>query len=56
MDDHLELWDPPPDLIDKTKFAGIPRHGIGRGFKVPKEEIIALLVALRLFISGAYEY
>ena len=55
MDDHLELWDPPSDLIDRTKFAGIPRHGIGRGFKVPKEEIIALLVALRLFISGAYD-
>ena len=55
MDDHLELWDPPSDLIDKTKFAGIPRHGIGRGFKVSKEEIIALLVALRLFISGAYD-
>jgi len=55
MDDHLELWDPPSDLIDRTKFAGIPRHGIGRGFKVSKEEIIALLVALRLFISGAYD-
>ena len=55
MDDHLELWDPPSNLIDKTKFAGIPRHGIGRGFKVSKEEIIALLVALRLFISGAYD-
>ena len=55
MDDHLEFWDPPADLIDKTKFKGIPRHGIGRGFKVSKEEIIALLVALRLFISGAYD-
>jgi len=55
MDDHLELWDPPAEFIDKTKFSGIPRHGIGRGFKVSKEEIIALLVALRLFTSGAYD-
>ena len=55
MDDHLELWNPPVSLIDKTKLRGIPRHGIGRGFKVSKEEIVALLVALRLFTSGAYD-
>ena len=55
MDDHLELWNPPASLIDKTKLGGIPRHGIGRGFKVSKEEIIALLVALQLFTSGAYD-
>ncbi len=55
MDDHPELWHPPAALIDKTKLGGIPRHGIGRGFKVSKEEIIALLVALRLFTSGAYD-
>ena len=55
MDDHLELWDPPIDFIDKTALCGIPRHGIGRGFKVSKEEIAALLVALQLFNSGAYD-
>ena len=55
MDDHLELWDPPASLIDRAKLRGIPRHGIGRGFKVSKEEIIALLVALQLFTSGAYD-
>ena len=55
MDDHLELWNPPASLIDKAKLRGIPRHGIGRGFKVSKEEIIALLVALQLFTSGAYD-
>src|SRR5438270_11721230 len=48
MDDHPELWDPPPDLIDKHRLAGLPRHGIGRGFKVSKEQIVALLTALRL--------
>lgn len=55
MDDHLELWNPPALLIDKAKLRGIPRHGIGRGFKVSKEEIVALLVALQLFTSGAYD-
>ena len=34
---------------------GIPRHGIGRALKVSKEQIAALLTALRLFASGAYD-
>lgn len=55
MDDHLELWDPPQDLIDRSELRGIPRHGIGRGLKVSKEEIVALLTALELFASGAYD-
>lgn len=55
MDDHGELWDPPENLIDRSQFNGIPRHGIGRGFKVSKEEIVALLTALDLFASGAWD-
>lgn len=55
MDDYFELWDPPSELIDKTKFRGLPRHGIGRALKVSKEQIMALLTALKLFSSGAYE-
>ena len=55
MDDHLTLWDPPPELIDRSRFDGIPRHGIGRSLKVAKEEIVALLTALDLFVSGAYD-
>jgi L-seryl-tRNA(Ser) seleniumtransferase len=55
LDDHPELWEPPPDLIDKQKLAGLPRHGIGRGFKVAKEQIVALLMALRLFAGGHYD-
>jgi D-glucosaminate-6-phosphate ammonia-lyase len=55
MDDHLDLWEPPASLIDKQKLAGIPRHGIGRALKVSKEQIAALLTALRLFTSGAYD-
>ncbi|MSR58003.1 MAG: aminotransferase class V-fold PLP-dependent enzyme [Planctomycetaceae bacterium] len=55
MDDHLELWDPPADFIDKSWLGGLPRHGIGRALKVSKEEIVALLTALDLFASGAYD-
>lgn len=55
MDDHLELWDPPEEFIERSKIKGIPRHGVGRGLKVSKEEIIALLTALELFASGAYD-
>lgn len=55
MDDHYELWQPPADLIDTSLFQGIPRHGIGRALKVSKEEIMALLTALDLFASGAYD-
>jgi len=54
MDDHPELWSPPPELIDRQQLVGIPRHGFGRGYKVSKEEIAALLTALDLFTSGAY--
>jgi L-seryl-tRNA(Ser) seleniumtransferase len=54
MDDHPDLWDPPPELIDRQKMPILPRHGLGRGFKVSKEEIIALLTALRLFAAGEY--
>ena len=55
MDDHFELWDPPENLIDKGRLPGLPRHGIGRALKVSKEQVIALLEALRLFTAGAYD-
>ncbi|MAG94367.1 MAG: selenocysteine synthase [Planctomycetaceae bacterium] len=55
MDDHWELWDPPPKLINKRTLPGLPRHGIGRSLKVSKEEIVALLTALELFVSRAYD-
>jgi L-seryl-tRNA(Ser) seleniumtransferase len=55
MDDHYDLWEPPADLIDKARLGGIPRHGIGRSLKVSKEQIVALLTALKLFTSGTYD-
>jgi L-seryl-tRNA(Ser) seleniumtransferase len=55
MDDYLELWDPPKELYDRAKLAGMPRMGIGRGFKVSKEQIVALLTALAMFVRGDYD-
>jgi D-glucosaminate-6-phosphate ammonia-lyase len=55
MDEHFDLWAPAVDWIDKSQLKGIPRHGIGRALKVSKEEIVALLTALELFDSGAYD-
>lgn len=55
MDDHFELWDPPVELIDKSRLPGQPRHGIGRPHKVSKEQIVALLTALEAFCAGEYD-
>ncbi len=55
MDDHFDLWAPPSEFIDKQQLEGLPRHGVGRALKVSKEEIVALLTALELFASGAYD-
>ena len=49
MDVTFELWDPPLSLISKERIKGAPRHGIGRGFKVSKEQIVGAIVALELF-------
>jgi L-seryl-tRNA(Ser) seleniumtransferase len=55
MDEYFEIWDPPEDLIPKSRLPGLPRHGIGRGFKVGKEEVIGLLMALKLSEGAASE-
>jgi D-glucosaminate-6-phosphate ammonia-lyase len=48
MDVFPESW-PLRSLIAEGKIAGPPHHGIGRGFKVGKEEIIGLMTALRRY-------
>ncbi len=55
MDEFFTVWDPPPDLIPAGGLPGIPRHGLGRGFKVGKEEVIGLLAALRNFVEGGLD-
>ena len=51
LDVFYELWAPPAHFIDKTRLKGLPQHGLGRGCKVGKEEIVGLLTALRLFVE-----
>ena len=51
LDIFFDLWEPPASLIDKSRLRGIPQHGIGRTCKVGKEEIVGLLIALRLFTT-----
>jgi L-seryl-tRNA(Ser) seleniumtransferase len=55
MGSYYETWNPPKNLIDKSKLKGLPRDGIGRGFKAGKEEIVGLITALRIFASKDHE-
>jgi L-seryl-tRNA(Ser) seleniumtransferase len=50
MDVYPDTW-PARTLIDRGAIAGPPHHGIGRGFKVGKEEIAGLIAALRLYLD-----
>ncbi|MBM3572543.1 MAG: aminotransferase class V-fold PLP-dependent enzyme [Alphaproteobacteria bacterium] len=51
MDVAPETWSPPPALIARERLNGIPHHGMGRGFKAGKEEIVGLIVALQRFVG-----
>ena len=53
FDIDLTLTTPPVDLIPVDRLPGLPHHGIGRGFKVGKEEVVGFLVALKKFAEGA---
>lgn len=48
MDVFPQTW-PLRALIENGTLSGPPHHGIGRGFKVGKEEIAGLLTALELY-------
>jgi L-seryl-tRNA(Ser) seleniumtransferase len=51
MDVAPETWIP-PRLVDRANLRGVPHHGIGRGFKAGKEEIVGLLTALDRFVKA----
>ena len=51
MDVAPQTWSP-PKLIDRANLRGVPHHGIGRGFKAGKEEIVGLLTALDRFVKA----
>lgn len=50
-DTYFDQWNPPANLVDKSKLLGLPASGIGRVAKCGKEEIVGLLTALRIFVS-----
>ena len=49
MDVYPEMW-PSRGLIADHIVTGPPHHGIGRGFKVGKEEVCGLIAALRAYV------
>ncbi len=51
MDVSPQTWTP-PRLVDGANLRGVPHHGIGRGFKAGKEEIVGLLTALERFVDA----
>lgn len=51
MDVAPQTWSP-PRLVDRANLRGVPHHGIGRGFKAGKEEIVGLLTALDRFVKA----
>lgn len=52
MDVSPATWMPPASLIPHNALKGVPHHGLGRGFKVSKEDIVGLIVALERFASA----
>ena len=51
MDVSPQTWTP-PSMVDRANLRGVPHHGIGRGFKAGKEEIVGLLTALERFVNA----
>ena len=51
QDLFFEQWRPPSSLFAGLNLRGLPQHGIGRSCKVGKEQIVALLTALELFVG-----
>ena len=49
LDVTPEVWMAPRELLPFEELPFIPHHGIGRGYKAGKEEIVGLVTALRLF-------
>jgi len=52
MDILIGTWRPPVGLLDAYFSERLPHHGLGRGFKVDKESIAGLLVALERFVAA----
>jgi L-seryl-tRNA(Ser) seleniumtransferase len=51
MDIFPETWTYRHEYLATGRLPGPPHQGLGRGFKVGKEEIVGLLVALERYVS-----
>jgi D-glucosaminate-6-phosphate ammonia-lyase len=51
MDVHPEAWSFRSRFLDSGLLPGPPHQGVGRGFKVGKEEIAGLVAALRRYVK-----
>jgi len=49
MDVSTRHWSLPEPLFDPEDYILLPRHGIARGFKASKENVVGLIVALHRF-------
>jgi L-seryl-tRNA(Ser) seleniumtransferase len=49
MDVYPDMW-PARGLIAEHVVVGPPHHGVGRGFKVGKEEVCGLIAALKAYV------
>jgi D-glucosaminate-6-phosphate ammonia-lyase len=54
MDVFPETW-PYRQLVAEGLIEGPPHHGLGRGFKAAKEEIVGLITALQLYLTRDLE-
>jgi D-glucosaminate-6-phosphate ammonia-lyase len=55
LDVLWELFDPPAELVERDLLPGVPNHGVCRGCKVGKEEIVGLVTALEFYVSQDHE-
>lgn len=55
MDVYPQTWSLRSKYLESGVLPGPPHHGIGRGFKVGKEEIIGLMVALERYLVCDHE-
>ena len=51
MDVYSQVWPAGRQFLKDGRLPGPPNHGIGRGCKAGKEQIVGLLVALRRYLA-----
>jgi L-seryl-tRNA(Ser) seleniumtransferase len=51
MDVYPDTWALRQRYLESGAIAGAPHQGLGRGFKVGKEEIVGLIVALQRYVA-----